>query len=269
MTATIHEIIDQITQAAAAMTPDSALPGPKSVDTHIFGNPSQPITGIIVTFLATDEVLDTAVAHGANLIISHETIFYNHQDEIGWLQKNSVYEAKRSKIDDNGLVVWRFHDYPHRTHPDMIVSGLVKALAWEAYTDVKVPLVCCVPQMTLRDIAAHVKNCLNIDHLRVIGDLDQPCQGIGLSPGFMGKEGHIQLLSQPDIDVIICGEVHEWETSEYVRDALHMGHGKGLIITGHAESEAPGMHWIAAWIQQQLPELPIEYLPTGKLFHWL
>jgi len=40
--------------------------------------------------------------------------------------------------------------------------------------------------------------------------------------------------SQPD--VLIVGELHEWETAENVRDARALGEKKPLIIPGHPVS---------------------------------
>ena len=45
------------------------------------------------------------------------------------------------------------------------------------------------------------------------------------------------------VDALITGEVFEWETSEFARDAWHLGLGKGLIVTGHAASEELKKYW--------------------------
>src|ERR1041384_7394424 len=105
MTVTIQEAINTII---------AGVPGalfPETVDTVKLGDPSQPITGIITTFLATYEVIEKAVELKANLIIAHEPTFYNHADKTDWLQNNAAYQAKRRLVEENGLVIWRFHDY--------------------------------------------------------------------------------------------------------------------------------------------------------------
>src|SRR5581483_1782596 len=110
----IQQAIDTILAAARASIPASLLPLSKTVDTITLGDPTQQVTGIVSTFMATDEVIDTAIHLGANLIISHETIFYNHQDEVDWLHGDVIYDAKRRKVLENNLVIWRFHDHMHR-----------------------------------------------------------------------------------------------------------------------------------------------------------
>ena len=62
-TMTIQEAIDTIVAAA-----NVALP-PDTVDTVKMGDPTQPLTGIVTTFLATQAVIAHAAAAGANLII--------------------------------------------------------------------------------------------------------------------------------------------------------------------------------------------------------
>jgi putative NIF3 family GTP cyclohydrolase 1 type 2 len=263
MTIIIQDVIDTII---------AALPGapfPKTVDTVTIGDASQQITGIITTFLATYEVIEKTVQRKANLIISHETIFYNHLDETDWLREKAVYQAKRRLIDENNLVVWRFHDYLHAMKPDITFVGLTKDLGWEASSAPEKPFYCQIPPMTLQQLVTHIKAKLCLENVRVIGDLESVCQRVGLLPGFMGRERQIDVLSQPEVDVLICGETHEWETSEYVRDAVHLGHRKALIVIGHAASEEPGMKWIIPWLRTQVPGIPIDFVPTGNLFHWL
>ena len=74
------------------------------------------------------------------------------------------------------------------------------------------------------------------------------------------------LLAEGKIDVLICGEVAEWETNIYVKDSQHTHHPVGLIVTGHQASEEDGMKLLADWLRGQYPDIPIEHLPTGDTF---
>ena len=263
MTITIQQAIDAII---------SAVPGAPlydTVDTVKIGDPAQPLGGIVTTFLATAEVIEQAAQLGANLIITHEPIFYNHRDEIDWLADKPVYAAKRRLIEQQRVVIWRFHDLLHTLQPDPTVAGLLEEMGWEAYALPERPYVCRIPSMTLRQLADWVKTRLGIETLRVVGDLDMTCQGIGLLPGCPGRGAQIGTLAQGEVDVVITGEISEWETSEYVRDATRLGQGKGLLVLGHAASEEPGMRWVTPWLQARLPGVAIRFVPTGKLFHWV
>ncbi len=86
---------------------------------------------------------------------------------------------------------------------------------------------------------AHLKAKLGVESMRVVGDSDLRCEYVGVLPGFIGREVQIGVLARPEMNVVIIGEVHEWETSEYARDAISLGLPKALIVLGHAASEEP------------------------------
>jgi len=67
--------------------------------------------------------------------------------------------------------------------------------------------------------------------------------------------------------MLVAGKIHEWETSEYARDASHLGFNKGLIVIGHLASEEPGMKWMIPWLQERLPGTVIHFVLTGTAFH--
>ena len=237
-----------------------------TVDTVKTGDPSQPLTGIAICFLATAGVVEQAARLGANLLITHEPIFYNHRDETAWLADNPGFQAKQRLIEKHGLVIWRFHDYLHSIEPDSTLMGLAQALGWQAYTLPEQPFLCRIPPMTLQALAEWVKQRLDLKAVQVVGKLESTCQTVALLPGFPPAEMQIGVLGLPEVDVLIAGEIHEWETSEYARDASHLGFNKGLIVAGHLPSEEPGMKWIIPWLQQRLPGIPIHFVPTGSAF---
>ena len=69
--------------------------------------------------------------------------------------------------------------------------------------------------------------------------------------------------------VLIVGELHEWETAEYIRDARQLGSKISLIILGHSVSEEPGMEWLVEWLQPKLPELKITHIASEDPFTWI
>jgi putative NIF3 family GTP cyclohydrolase 1 type 2 len=255
---TIQEVIDTI----LATTPYD--PAQDTVDTVKTGDPSQPIRRIATTFLANYTVIERAITAGANLIITHEPTFYNHHDETDWLAQNPVYQAKRRLIDEHNLVIWRFHDYWHGHQPDGIITGELKALGWETYGDADERWCCSLPPTTLEDLVAHVKDKLGIAAVRVVGQPGMLCRRVALLMGAVGGRMHISVLGREDIDVAICGEINEWDTSEYVRDAIRLGQNTALIVIGHAPSEEAGMAYLAEWLRQRIDGVPIIHIPAGN-----
>jgi putative NIF3 family GTP cyclohydrolase 1 type 2 len=259
----IQEVIDTILKAM----PD--VPLQDTVDTCKSGDPTRQVTGIVTTFLASYEVIQRAIELGANLIITHEPTFYGHRDEVDWLAGDSVYEAKRQLLEKNGIVVWRFHDYWHSYQPDGIITGVIKELGWEKYArpDTGSFPIYALPPTSVRDLALHLKGKLGAQVVRVVGSLEMICRRAGLAVGASGGRWHIQFLGKEDVDVLIAGEVSEWETAEYVRDAGAQGKKLALILVGHANSEEPGMEYLVEWLRPRFPDLAISHVPTGDPFH--
>jgi putative NIF3 family GTP cyclohydrolase 1 type 2 len=105
-----------------------------------------------------------------------------------------------------------------------------------------------IPPITLDKLIQGFKRNLSIQHLRVIGDLKQTCSSIALLPGAWGEQAHINAIEKNKPDVLVIGELVEWETAEYVRDARKMGSTIALIILGHSVSEEPGMELFVDWL---------------------
>jgi putative NIF3 family GTP cyclohydrolase 1 type 2 len=102
--------------------------------------------------------------------------------------------------------------------------------------------------------------------VRFIGDPKQPCRRIAISPGASGGRAHIQLLHKEKPDLLIVGEVSEWETAEYIRDAQAMALPMSLVVLGHALSEEPGMEWLVPWLQPRVPDTKITHVPSHYPF---
>jgi putative NIF3 family GTP cyclohydrolase 1 type 2 len=250
----------------------SAIPGaPRrdTVDVVKAGDPSQRCTGVVTTFLATLDVLRKASGLGANLVIAHEPVFYNHLDETAWLSGDRVYEAKRRFIEERRLVVWRAHDSWHTLKPDPVTAGTLKALGWERYAVAGADGLCQIPPTSLATLAASLKEKLGSHGVRFVGDPGLTCRRIALNLGAAGGEAQIRSLRGTDADALVVGELHEWETSEYVRDSRAAGWPKAVVVLGHAASEEAGMRELAEWIRPRFPALSVTHLPAGDAFTYV
>ncbi len=238
----------------------------KTVDTYKGGSAEMEVTGIATTFLATLEVLKQAKAQGLNLIITHEPTFYNHLDETEQFGDDKVIAAKQQYIKDNQLIVWRFHDHWHRTEPDGIYRGVVKKLGWEPYETSRRPYLYTLPKMTLSQLVSELKERFPVSTIRVVGDPEMTFTNASLVLGSPGYLRQIERLQRDDVEVMIGGETHEWETVEYVRDAVNMGKKKALVLIGHANSEEAGMDYCADWLKTFIQDVPVMFIPAGDPF---
>ena len=239
-----------------------------SVDTFKAGDPSSRVTGIAVTMMATLDVLKRAVAKGDNLIITHEPTFYSHRDTTGSLERenDAVLAAKQKFIRDNKLMIWRFHDIPHAMQPDIINAGIVDALGWRRYADSGSTQIFTVPSIPLNLLARSINKNLGGAWPRISGNATARVSKVVITQGFWGFSQNRPLIQKANPDLVIVGEDHEWETIEYVADAISAGRIKGLIVLGHIPSEQAGMEKVAQWLKTILPEVRIDFVPTKDFF---
>ena len=241
----------------------------ETVDTFKSGDPSAKVTGIATTMMTTLDVLQRAAAKGDNLIITHEPTFYDHMDtskELPMGESDPVLVEKRKFIEDHHLIICRFHDHWHRNTRDGILAGEVHALGWEKYQDATNPYLFTIPETTVGKLSDEIQNKLGIFVMRVVADRDMKIKRVAFSPGASGFRREVGALEMPDVDLLLAGEPREWETVEYVADAIAEGRHKALIILSHVPSEQFGMDECAKWLKTFVTEVPIEFVPTKDPF---
>src|SRR5665213_930784 len=226
-----------------------------TVDTLKVGNRDMQVTGILTTMFATIEVIRKAIDLGANFIIAHEPTFYNHTDDTTWLQNDDVYQYKTNLLKQHNIAVWRNHDYIHSLVPDGVTIGVLQQLQWKKYADHDVPNIITLQAIPLKDLIGHLKEKLSIEKVKYIGNLSQSCNRLLLMPGAAGGRRQIESIGKVKPDVLICGEIQEWETAEYIRDAKAKGDNLSLVILGHIASEEPGSEFMLNWLKEKVPSI--------------
>jgi putative NIF3 family GTP cyclohydrolase 1 type 2 len=255
-------------EVVAAIQEHVGIPWQKeTVDTFKAGNPDTPVTGIAVTMMATLDVLERAAANGQNLVITHEPTFYNHLDvPEGMAESDPVWQEKRAFLENHGMVVWRFHDHWHRRKPDGILAGMVHAMGWEKYQQEENPYLFTMPERTVEALAAELAKKLGSPVVRVVGERGMKVTRIAFSPGSAGFARETHALEMDNVEVLLVGETREWETVEYVADAVSEGKRKALVVIGHVPSEQAGMEECARWLKMFVKDVPIEFVPAKQPF---
>jgi putative NIF3 family GTP cyclohydrolase 1 type 2 len=246
---TVKQVIDLF------MKQVPGAPFPNTVDTLKSGSPDTVVTGIVTAMFATIDVIRKTIDLGANFIIVHEPTFYNHTDATDWLKDDDVYQYKIDLLDRHNIAVWRNHDTIHELKADGVTKGVLEQLGWQQYADKDLPNILTFPSTPIKDIITSAKQKLHIDKVRFIGDASQICTKVLFIPGAAGGTRQIQGISKIKPDVLICGEISEWETAEYVRDARAKGDKIALIILGHIASEEPGSAFMLQWLNENTPSI--------------
>ena len=236
-----------------------------TVDTLKAGNPDVEVRKIAVSMFATPEVVKQATEWGAQLLIVHEPTYYNHVDEHS---DEKLESEKRKFIEDSGITIYRYHDHPHNTTPDIIAAGQLKTLALKGeieYTDVfDLVRVHLDEPMTPLEVAKRMEGRCGIKHVRLCGARDAKCSVVSCmfgTPRMVFEE-----LQNEKCEILLTGEACEWKLGEYARDAAQLGYKKALIIMGHIGSERDGMKYTQELLAEKHPELDVEYFECGEVY---
>lgn len=239
------------------------------------GDPNQEVTGIVTSFMATVDVVKEAIAIGANLIITHEPTYFTGNDELGWLEKDPVYLAKKKLIDDHGIAIWRYHDHMHMAETDRIYDGLIRQLGWsDRLAEENKPWVYVIDPTTVGELAEFLKEKLSMNVLQMVGRPDMACSRIGVlvgggSLGLGREQMPMELMRDQNLDVMICGEILEWTLCAYVNDAMMLGMNKAMLVVGHERSEEWGMKHMADWLQALVGSIPVSFVDAKEPFQYL
>jgi len=111
-------------------------------------------------------------------------------------------------------------------------------------------------------VARHVQQKLGTQNVVVVGERYLRVKSIGDCAHILSSV----LPALESCDVALVGETPQHDTFEYVRDALALGERKGVVMISHEGLEEWGMELCAGWLKPLVPELPVEWIPTGDPF---
>jgi len=239
----------------------------QTVDNLLTADESTPVMGIATTMMATFEVVERAAAAGKNMIVTHETPFYLHQDHTDDIKDDPTLRNKLNFCKQHDVALFHFHDHWHARRPDGIAQGMVQQLGWgKNVIDPADPKKLAFDGISLENLSQQMQHKLNARTIRVVGDPALPVRKVQTSWGYVGREPGIKIIADPGVEVLICGETREWELVEYVQDSITAGNKKGLIVIGHVLSEQGGMMLCADWLRSFIPEVPIQFVPATEPF---
>ena len=239
------------------------------------GDPSIIVKGIATTAMATMSVLKEAVKANANLVLTYEPTFYSRADGrtpaepaagrgpgVGIGADDPVVKAKREFIEKNGLVVFRLFDHWRTRKENEMVAGLAAALGWSSHRVKDADALYEIPAVTAEAAVATLRAKLNLRAgLRVVGDRKATIRRVLLFPGSMTPATMWQRYSE--VDLIVAGEVREWENTHYAADMFTAGEKRALATTGRVVSEEPGMRACAEWLKNVVKEVPARWIAVG------
>jgi putative NIF3 family GTP cyclohydrolase 1 type 2 len=238
------------------------------------GESSIVVKGIATTAMATLNVLQQALKANANLVLTYEPTFYSRADGGApaasapgrgpvWVAADDpVVKAKREFIEKNGLVVFRLCDHWQARKENDMVTGLAGALGWSTRRVKNDDALYDIPPATAEETVALIRSKMNLrGGLRAVGDRKAAIRRVLLFPGSMTPATMWQRYSE--VDMIVAGEVREWENTHYAADIFTVGEKRALVTTGRVVSEEPGMRVCAEWLKTVVKEVPAKWIGVG------
>lgn len=289
----ISEVIQHVKDYSRGIAGDNneKIDDAKTRDQVLYGDTDKECTGIVTTCFASVDVIKETHKLGANLIIPHEALFWNHGDHTDWLEKdnNKIFFEKKALLDEYGITVWRNHDYIHSGVKDGkggYYDGIFKGFAhYTGLEDYYVPQVGS-PVMyqgenmfrfeegiTVKELAEKIMDGCNLRGVRVIGKLDDVVH-TAMIPGHIMSFRDNQIISKvdaKDVDCLLCMELIDFTVNEYMRDGEQLGHPKAMIVTGHFNTEEPGMKYMMNWLPDALgtKDIPMTFVASGDMNHFI
>jgi putative NIF3 family GTP cyclohydrolase 1 type 2 len=237
------------------------------------GDPATVVKGIATTSMATLDVLKQVAKANANLVLTYEPTFYGRGDGRaaapgggrgpgGVSADDPVFKAKNEFIEKNGLVVFRLRDHWQARKGNDMVTGLAAALGWSAHRVKTDDALYDIPPATAQATVDLIRTKLNLRAgLRAVGDRKATVRRVLLHPGAMTPATMWQRYST--VDLIVAGEVREWENTFYAADIFTAGDKRALVTVGRVVSEDPGMRACADWLKTVVKEVPATWIGAG------
>jgi hypothetical protein len=273
---TAQDVVHRLQTSLGGEWPETGPDGFKA------GDPATPVKGIATTAMATMDVLKQASKAGANLVITYEPTFYGRQDGPpkpapegangrgrggfgGVAADDPVYKAKKEFIEKNGMVVFRLRDHWEARKENDMTAGLAESLGWSKYRVKPDDALYDIPAATAEETVAAIRKKLNLrGGLRAVGDRTARVRRVLLYPGTMTPP--TMWTRYAETDLMVAGEVREWENTFYAADIFTVGEKRALITIGRVVSEDPGMRLCAAWLKTVVKEVPARWITAGDLY---
>lgn len=242
-------------------------------------------TGIVTCIWPTVDIIKKAKSLGANLIITHEALFWNHGDHQDRFPDNEAFEKKIELLKDWGGCVWRCHDYIHSRVPleadgsfvDGIFYGLAHKLGWidNRIGDKGFATDYQIEPIPAYELAHFIVEKLGLQGTRIIGNPNTLVSRIHTPMHVLGDAKsdtyEINYVQEHHVDCLLAMEFCDFTTSEFIRDRAMLGIPSCAIVIGHFNLEQPGMEYMVQWIPKAIGTdvIPITYVPMGDTYSYI
>lgn len=188
----------------------------------LVGRVEKEVNTIYVALDATDEVIDDAIACGADMLITHHPLLFSPLKKI---TDEHFIGSRVVKLLQHDISYYAMHTN-YDVHGMAQLSGTILGLSdmealevTDEETQEGIGRVGCLPtEMTIKDVCQLVKEKYNLDTVKVFGNLNQKVQRLAISPG-SGKHMS-ELAVKKGAEVLVTGDIDHHEGIDAVAQKL-------------------------------------------------
>ncbi|SJZ48290.1 Putative GTP cyclohydrolase 1 type 2, NIF3 family [Pilibacter termitis] len=249
----VRDIMEKLSQKVSWVNPL------ETKDRLLFGKETQEVKRVIVTWVASVDIIKEAIEKKVDLIITHENPFYLASTSTHQVVER-LQNEKYQLLEKGNIAVYRCHDlwdlYPEIGVRDVFASQIPVVFAPAKETSFY--RYGAAEGKTMREIATFLeKELLPYGQTGVvmIGDENKPIKTLGIGTGAITSI--IQMIADgADAFVVTDDGVNNWIDIQLAQD-LHFP----VLMVNHYASEAKGIEQLASYLQEKLREIEVSYVP--------
>lgn len=220
------------------------------------GRQDKEVKRVYVALDATADVISDAIEKKADMLITHHPLIFTPlkavTDEdfvsrriLTMIQNDMSYYAMHTNYDVLGMAALAGEKFgligTEVLDETMEIGGLAEGIGRIGELE---------ETKSLQECCEFVKKCLNLEHVRVFGELSHKVDRLAVSPG-SGKSAVASAL-QKGADVLVTGDIGHHDGL----DALEQG--LCVIDAGHYGTEYMFIEDVKGFLEERCPELWVE-----------
>ena len=232
------------------------------------GRDDKEVAKIYVALDATDEVVDQAIASGADMLVTHHPLIFNgmkrvnNQDFIGrrllkLIQHDISYYAMHTNYDVMGMADLAAGYLELENCQVLDVTGENESGEPEGIGRIG-DVTSDSKEMLLKDYCEKVKKAFSLDTVKVFGDLNQKIHRAAICPG-SGKSDIDQAIAG-GADVYVTGDIGHHEGIDAVARGLN------IIDAGHYGVEHIFIGDMGRYFREKLSAIEVIEAPVSHPF---
>lgn len=222
----------------------------------LVGDKDWNVDKVYIALDATEEVIDDAIAQGADMIITHHPLIFKSVNRV---TADHFVGRRIVKLIEHRIAVYAMHtnfDIHGMTDLASKALGIQQSVVLdvcesdEEGTEYGIGCVGMIhDMMTLEQFAAFVRDAFHLSHVKVFGDPESEIRMVAIVPG-SGK-GDINMAVRKAADVLVTGDVDHHSGLDAVAKGLN------IVDAGHYGVEHIFIEYVANYLKGNTGTLEI------------